>query len=233
MDCEHCFQGVRHEGTPTGAFEDIAGVKCYVATPPGAHDATKAVLFLCDAFGLTLTNNLLLCDDFARNGFKVYAPDEFEGEDVPIASFDSPEERAKLDREGWLARHSPAHNLARFKGVLDALRRQGVTRFGATGYCYGGRLVFDLVFAGEIHKYARTAAAPLLINACSDDRQYPREKQDAARVLFDGFAPGFRQAYFAGCTHGFAVRGDMSDPKVREGKEGAFKNTVEWFEVHL
>jgi hypothetical protein len=29
------------------------------------------------------------------------------------------------------------------------------------------------------------------------------------------------------------VRGDMSDPKVKAGKEGAFKNTVEFMIKHL
>ena len=29
------------------------------------------------------------------------------------------------------------------------------------------------------------------------------------------------------------VKGDMNDPKVRAGKEGAFKATVEWFRQYL
>ena len=49
-------------------------------------------------------------------------------------------------------------------------------------------------------------------------------------LLGDGkYKPGYSRTYWEGCTHGFAVRGDMSDPKVKAGKEGAFKATAEFF----
>jgi len=52
--------------------------------------------------------------------------------------------------------------------------------------------------------------------------------------LGDGkFKPGYKREYFKGCTHGFAVRGDMNNPEVKAGKEGAFKASVEWFLEHL
>jgi len=52
--------------------------------------------------------------------------------------------------------------------------------------------------------------------------------------LGDGkFKPGYKREYFNGCTHGFAVRGDMNNPEVKAGKEGAFKASVEWFLKHL
>lgn len=36
----------------------------------------------------------------------------------------------------------------------------------------------------------------------------------------------YRREYFDGCTHGFAIRGDISNPKVKAEKEGAFKAIV-------
>jgi hypothetical protein len=77
--------------------------------------------------------------------------------------------------------------------------------------------------------------APLLINSCTVDQQFPHESQAKAdEILGDGkFEPGYKREYFEGCTHGFAVRGDLSDPKVKAGKEGAFKATVEWFQKYL
>ena len=93
-------------------------------------------------------------------------------------------------------------------------------------------------------------SAPLLINSCEIDPVFGSDKQTKAKELFKGFGPGFSMPYFEGCTHGFAVRGDMvrcdsshldrfgliqlqNDPKVKAGKEGAFHNTVEWFKKHL
>jgi hypothetical protein len=74
-----------------------------------------------------------------------------------------------------------------------------------------------------------------LINACTVDQQFPLEAQEQAKqILGDGkFAPGFKLTYWDGCTHGFAVRGDLSDPKIKAGKEGAFTATVDWFHSHL
>lgn len=46
-------------------------------------------------------------------------------------------------------------------------------------------------------------------------------------------AGNYKRAYFPGCTHGFAVRGDMSVPEIKKGKEEAFENSVKWFQKYL
>ena len=43
----------------SGKFEQIAGVKCYVATPKGDYPKDKVILYMLDAFGLSLQNNLV------------------------------------------------------------------------------------------------------------------------------------------------------------------------------
>lgn len=74
-----------------------------------------------------------------------------------------------------------------------------------------------------------------MINSCTVDQQFPPESQAKADEIFGNgkFAPGYKREYFDGCTHGFAVRGDLSDPKVKAGKEGSFKAAVEWFFKYL
>lgn len=42
-----------------GKFEQIAGFKCYVATPKGDYPKDKVILYMVDAFGLSLQNNLV------------------------------------------------------------------------------------------------------------------------------------------------------------------------------
>lgn len=71
--------------------------------------------------------------------------------------------------------------------------------------------------------------APLLINSCTVDSQFPLESSAKADELFAKFEPGYKREYFEGCHHGFAVRGDLSDPVAKAAKEGSFKATVEWF----
>ena len=68
------------------------------------------------------------------------------------------------------------------------------------------------------------------------DKQYPPESQEIGdKILGEGKTETeiYKRAYFVGCTHGFAVRGDLNDPVVKSAKEQAFKNTVEWFSKHL
>jgi len=74
--------------------------------------------------------------------------------------------------------------------------------------------------------------APLLINSCEIDHAFDIDAQSKADEIMAGFAPGYRRTYWEGCTHGFAVRGDLDNPKVKAGKEGAFQATVLWFLEH-
>ena len=52
---------------------------------------------------------------------------------------------------------------------------------------------------------------PVLINSCTVDQMFPHEAQEKTdAILGDGqYAPGYKRTYWEGCTHGFAVRGDM------------------------
>ena len=52
---------------------------------------------------------------------------------------------------------------------------------------------------------------PVLFNTCEVDPQFPIESQKIAdELLGDGkYSPGYKRTYWDGCTHGFAVRGDI------------------------
>ena len=59
----------------------------------------------------------------------------------------------------------------------------------------------------DIEQYRDLATAPLLINSCEVDQQFPIEKQKGTdELLGDGkFKPGYKRTYWDGCEHGFAV----------------------------
>jgi dienelactone hydrolase len=151
-----------------------------------------------------------------------------------------------FDVMAWVGRHNPAHSLALTQKVITGLKGQGVSLFGATGYCYGARVSIDLalnnttkaiaishpsflqvpedfevqhcVFALHVLRLMRPPQKlkaqsnnPILINACEIDQQFPPEKQKITDELlgYGQYTPGYERAYFAGCTHGFAVRGDL------------------------
>jgi len=246
--CKDCISGVRHEGTPEGKIEQIAGIECYVATPTIDYPKDKVILYLSDVFGIPLINNRLLADDFARNGFKVVMPDILVGDPIADEELNS----GNFDFGAWFAKHPDSSWQNVVDKVVGALKEQGVTRFGTTGYCFGAPPAFYLAFKNESHatvvshpsrlqvpadleKYRAESKAPLLINSCEVDQQFPKESQAIADEILGGgkFSVGYERTYWDGCTHGFAVRGDLSNPKVKAGKEGSFKATVEFFLKHL
>ncbi|KAI3614062.1 dienelactone hydrolase endo--beta-d-glucanase [Moniliophthora roreri] len=241
--CKDCVKGVVHEGTPTGKWEKIGGVNCYVATPSSDYPKDKVLLYLADVFGPQLPNAQLL----------TIAPDYLNDDPIPADALIG----ENFDIMKWFPNHGQDKTRPTLDKVIEGLKAQGVTAFGATGYCFGGalrlsigRYVFDLAFeniikAGatshpsllqvpdDLERYVSTSKTPLLINSCTVDQQFPPESQAKADEIFKGFGPGYKREYFDGCTHGFAVRGDLSDPKVKAGKEGAFKSTVEWMIKYL
>ncbi|KAH8105260.1 alpha/beta-hydrolase [Cristinia sonorae] len=240
--CKHCVSGVRHEGTPEGKWEKINGVDCYVATPTVEYAKEKALLFLTDIFGPQLINNQLLADDFARNGFRCIIPDMFEGDPAPEDALES----GTFNIAAWFVPHGPHSARPLVDKVIAALKEEGVTSIATAGYCYGARISFDLAYENiasvtvashpsllqvpqDIIKY-KASKAPLLLNTCTTDPQFPIPAQQAADMILGNgqFEPGYERTYWEGCTHGFSVRGDIKDPKVKEGKEGAFKASVDF-----
>ncbi|KAL0574629.1 hypothetical protein V5O48_007325 [Marasmius crinis-equi] len=81
--------------------------------------------------------------------------------------------------------------------------------------------------------YASQSRAPLMINSCTDDSWFPPAAGLKTDAILGGekFSPGYRRQHFEGLSHGFAVRGDMSNPTIREAKEKAFSAAVEWFKT--
>ncbi|KAL1692439.1 dienelactone hydrolase [Schizophyllum commune] len=246
--CKDCAPGVRWEGTPEGKIEKINGVDAYVATPTQDYPKDKVLLLLTDIFGVPLVNTQLLADDYAANGFKTVIPDYLNGDPAPANAM-AP--NSGWNVQSWIPSHGPEQTRPPLDKVIAGLKEQGVTTFGAVGYCLGGRYVFDLAFDGvikaaavahpsllkipeDIEKYAQTNV-PLLIESCETDMMFPPDLQAKTDAILGDrkFAPGYRRDYWPGCTHGFANRGDGSIPAVKAGKEGAFKAVVEWMATHL
>lgn len=94
-------------------------------------------------------------------------------------------------------------------------------------------LVYTLSHLAILQKYRDVAKAPLLINSCEFDPPFNLEAQATADKVFKDFAPGYKREHFEGLSHGFTVRGDLSDPKIKEGRERSFKATIEWFAKYL
>src|SRR6266566_4417528 len=137
----------RPSSTCQTSLASSSRITVYVVLPPPSQ---TNILFL-------LTSPIhwqLLVDDFARNGFKVYAPDLFEDDPVPPDALTtvcrplSPhcpplaliitQIQGNFDLSTWIGKHGAKHTGERARKVIEGLKGQGITVYGGTGYCYGG-----------------------------------------------------------------------------------------------
>ena len=102
-------------------------------------------MFETIASSFELKSPQLLADDFARNGFKTIVLDLFNGD--PITALNDP----SFDRVQWQARHGPDSWKSIVDNVVEALKAQGVTRIGTSGYCFGAPPAFYLALKNESH----------------------------------------------------------------------------------
>ncbi|KAG5721839.1 Protein AIM2, partial [Termitomyces sp. T112] len=156
--CKDCVSGVVHEGTPEGKWEQIGGVNSYIATPTIEYPKDKVVLLLTDVFGPQLINSQLLADSFAKNGFMTIVPDYLINDPIPP---DALNPGSTFDLGTWLQKHPAEITRPALNKVIAALKQRGIVRFAATGYCFGGRYVFDLAIDGLI-QVAATSHPSLL-----------------------------------------------------------------------
>ncbi|KAF2806519.1 uncharacterized protein BDZ99DRAFT_510783 [Mytilinidion resinicola] len=107
MSCPDCFKGAihSHKGSPRGHEEDLHGVRTYITGPPTSASASPStsqstIIYLTDAFGLSLINNKLLADAYAtRTGLRVLAPALIPGGPAPLALLEPME--AAFDSIAW------------------------------------------------------------------------------------------------------------------------------------
>ncbi|KAI0000640.1 hypothetical protein BJV74DRAFT_821196 [Russula compacta] len=85
-------------------------------------------------------------------------PELFEGDPVPPTAFNP---GSGSDIQKWLPNHSSEHTGKRVRKVIEGLKERGIVIYGATGYCYGARLTFDLAFDNIIQ--AAAVAHPALL----------------------------------------------------------------------
>ncbi|GAA6017480.1 hypothetical protein JCM10207_008241 [Rhodosporidiobolus poonsookiae] len=236
-----CVQGYIHEGTPVGSIDP--STKAYVTLPSGDYDKTKALLFLTDIFGPELPNGQLLADSYAKNGLATYMPDMTDGEPFKKENLNFGQHK----RTEWSARHGKERTRATIDRVIAQLKEQGVTKFAAIGYCWGARYVVDLVLE-DIASVGITAHASLIevpkdiealdkkpahflwLHALQDTRMTADIQKQVKELLKDN---KMHKHIDFDAGHGFAIRGDPSDAKVRAEADRAFDEAVSFLKEHL
>ncbi|KAJ3747293.1 dienelactone hydrolase endo-1-3,1,4-beta-D-glucanase [Lentinula detonsa] len=136
----------------------------------------------------------------------------------------------------------------KFVRELQVEKKYG--KLGAVGYCFGGTLAVSMASTDLLnsvvicHPGSVTEAAVQAIKipsawACAEEdmgfKPEIRRKAEetlASRKGKDNFVE-YEFKDYKGTVHGFAARPNLAYPEVKAGYEGAFEQTIEWFQKTL
>ncbi|KAF6809851.1 dienelactone hydrolase [Colletotrichum sojae] len=255
-----CFTGTIHEGNPAGKVEDIIEVPTYVVRPAdvGSSANGHVVLYFPDVWGLSI-NAKLLMDGFAAAGYTALGMDYFRGD--PISKYRTSMTEPPppgFDQAAWRTKHwdfacenMPKWTLAvkeKFGGQTPGKQ----TRYACTGYCFGAPFVCNLlggedgengdpvVSAGAFahptvlkEEHFMGVKKPLLLSCAENDKAFPTESRRKAVDILQKEQKIYNLQLFSGVSHGFAVKGDPSDPYQRWCKEQCLRGMIDWFDLWL
>lgn len=74
---------------------------------------------------------------------------------------------------------------------------------------------------------------PISIAAAETDPLFPAEKRHTSETILAKRGLPYQITLYSGVTHGFAVRGDLSERNQVFAKEQAFLQAVAWFDEYL
>ncbi|SJL14164.1 related to dienelactone hydrolase [Armillaria ostoyae] len=197
---ECCFKAVKHEGTPVGRTDIIAGVPTYISEPPSVENVQKpkVVLYFADVYGPLHINNQLVQDYFASQGFIVVGIDYFLGDSFGFHT------EHDFDRETWIEK-SRQQALELTPRWLHAIREKygKNSQYAAIGYCFGAPFVLDLAIRGDVV---------------------------AGAIAHPGFLTEDHFRNIKRVEHGFALRGDPNVGDTRWAKEESARGIANWFQ---
>lgn len=231
-----CFEGFYHEGTAKGTHKEIFGVESYVTGIDKPSD--RVIVILTDIFGIKLNNVLLIADQMAARGYQVYIPDILFND--PVVKLDG-----STDFNAWLANHpaDKVHTLV--TKYLTDLRKELNPKFvGVVGYCYGAKFAVQQVNKASAladccaiahpsfvsMEEVEAIGKPILISAAENDSVFPPELRHQTEAKLAEMKARYQLDLFGGVSHGFAARGDVSDPIVKYAKEKALLDQLHWFD---
>ncbi|KAM0712021.1 hypothetical protein Q7P37_011115 [Cladosporium fusiforme] len=230
-----CLEGHIHNGNPRGSFITVAGVETYVAEPHPERSNGNILLYYPDVWGM-FTNGLLVMDAFADAGYLTIGLDYFRGDPVwkhRKNRLDTTSDPG-FDYEAWKIKHMSFANEAVPRWNTAVKQRFGTpsTRYVCVGYCFGAPYVCDSLasMAGQApvceagafahpaflkEHHFRQLEKPLFLSCSVIDHTFDAQSREFALDKMQGDGKTYHLQLFSGVQHGFALRGDMSQPYER------------------
>lgn len=246
---ECCAKGSIHEGTPKGVFETVTELRTYVAKPAEGKANGHVLLYFCDITGMS-NNHLLLMDAWAEAGYLALGIDYFQGDSV-LNHMEMPTYKPKVEGWSlpeWAMKHKGFADQAVPKWAAAVKEKYGKegTKFASLGYCFGAPFVFETLGSGvaDVGAFAHPTfltddhfeklGKPLFLSCCENDAQFGNEnRKKAVDILIQRKTIPWHLQLFQGVEHGFASRGDLTDPYQKWVKEQSFNGIVSFVDFWL
>lgn len=135
---------------PKGTYQTISGLKTYVTGP---DDAAHGILMISDVFGFfpqTLQGADILAHADNEKPYRVFMPDWFDGEPMPIEWYPPDTEDKKKNLEHFFqTKAAPQTTVEKIPSVMTALRAVAPTvkTWGILGLCWGAKVCFSWFWA--------------------------------------------------------------------------------------
>lgn len=169
----------------------------------------------------------------------------FEGEVVDPDALSDPEKQKNFDVGAFIGRHSRDIRWPAIKEHAQTLRSQ-YKKLGVIGFCYGAWAAFQLGADPSLVDAVAVAhpsllekqdldniKVPVQILSPEHDFAYTQELKEYTFVALPKTGVQWEYIYFPGLVHGFAARGDLNDPKQKQGLERAKRSVVNFFKEFL
>jgi len=236
---------VKSDYTPKGTYKSYGGIdKVYVT----GEKSDKAYIAVYDIFGFkpqTQQGADILASELKA---QVLMPDFFAPAGPwPVDQFPpkTDEEKQKL-QEFFGGPASPTDSVAKLKRIAETLKSEGVTKVGAFGYCWGGKVTI-LAGSGSTPLDAVAAIHPAMLNASDGDKLsvplglYPSKDEPTDEyekllgvIAKKPFADKNAHKHYKNMFHGWAAaRADLDNEENRKEFEDVYCELVKYFQKAL
>lgn len=152
----------------------------------------------------------------------------------------------------WRARHPQSQVEAIITSALNTTRKHfGAEKVGGVGYCFGGKYIARFLSAEQKQQglnagftahpsgtlpsewEAISPTRPISIAFGEFDASNTAANRTEIEEIFSRGNKTFQTTLYARAEHGFAVRTNLSDPKLAFAQESAYLQAVRWLDAWL
>eukprot|EP01099_Mayorella_cantabrigiensis_P000597 TRINITY_DN1265_c0_g3_i1.p1 TRINITY_DN1265_c0_g3~~TRINITY_DN1265_c0_g3_i1.p1 ORF type:complete len:241 (+),score=62.46 TRINITY_DN1265_c0_g3_i1:90-812(+) len=238
MEKPCCIGTVQSEDALKGTVSKVDDLQIYVSRP----EKTPEVAVICwhDIYGFFIPNSRLQCDWLASLGYLAVMGDLYRG-DAWTPSHDW----AVFGQ--WIGKFTQEQLNKDFDTIRAFVTKEfpTVKKFAAIGYCWGGKQVALAARTGALSagisfhgigfdvEDIKESKCPVAYFVPENDQYAPQEAREAfAKTFAEHPEKGLIKIY-AGCTHGFAVRGDYENPAEKKGLDDVRADAAAFFAQHV